>query len=74
MPTILVITFATLIDSPTDLSVTTTNMHVTPVIQPSPEILPERDAGLAAAFEMLCERMGRLEEMAEHWLRRKREK
>jgi hypothetical protein len=31
-------------------------------------------AGLAAAFEMLCGRMGKLGEMAEHWLRREREK
>ena len=34
----------------------------------------DKDAGLAAAFQMLCERMGKLEETAEHWLRRKKEK
>ena len=42
--------------------------------QAHPEVLADRDAGLVAAFEMLCERMGKLEEIAEHWLRREREK
>ncbi|CAL8461708.1 g1239 [Coccomyxa elongata] len=49
-------------------------MHTTPVTHPPPEVLADRDAGLVAAFEMLCERMGKLEEIAEHWLRREREK
>jgi hypothetical protein len=49
-------------------------MHTTPVTETCPEVLADRDAGMVAAFEMLCERMGRLEEIAEHWLRRKREK
>ena len=48
-------------------------MHTTPVTQPTPEVLADRDAGLVAAFEMLCERMGKLEEIAEHWLRRERD-
>ena len=46
-------------------------MHTTTVKDP---VLADRDAGLVAAFETLCERIGKLEEMAEHWLRRKREK
>jgi hypothetical protein len=52
-------------------------MHTTTITEgteASPKVLAERDTGLAAAFEMLCERMGRLEEIAEHWLRREREK
>ena len=48
-------------------------MHTSPVTQVPPEVLADRDAGLVAAFEMLCERMGNLEEMAEHWLRRERD-
>ena len=48
-------------------------MHTTPVTQTSPKVLVDKDAALAAAFQMLCERMGKLEETAEHWLRRKRE-
>ena len=48
-------------------------MHTIPVTQASPDVLAHRDAGLAAAFEMLCERTGKLEEIAEHWLRRERE-
>ncbi|CAL8460935.1 g466 [Coccomyxa elongata] len=50
-------------------------MHTAPVTDPSPEIFThiftQRDAGLAVAFQMLCERMTRLEEIAEHWLRRR---
>ena len=60
-------------------------MHTITVKDP---VLADQDAGLLAVFEMLCERMGKveemaemlcermgkLEEMAEHWLRRKREK
>ena len=53
-------------------------MHTAPVTDPSPEIYTQiftgRDAPLAAAFQMLCERMTRLEEIAEHWLRRERQK
>ena len=52
----------------------TAAMHTSPVTQVHPEVLADRDIGLVAAFEMLCERMGKLEEIAEHWLRRKREK
>ena len=52
-------------------------MHTTTITEgteASPKVLAERDIGLAAAFEMLCERVERLEEIAEHWLRREREK
>ena len=31
-------------------------------------VLADKDAKLVAAFEMLCERMGKLEDMAEHWV------
>jgi len=43
-------------------------MHTSTVKDP---VLADRDAELVAAFEMLCERMGKLVNMAEHWLRRK---
>ena len=46
-------------------------MSTTPV-EASPEILADRDTALSAAFQMLCERTGKLEEIAEHWLRRER--
>ena len=49
-------------------------MSTTPVTDPSPEVLGDKDACLAAAFQMLCERMGQLEETTEHWLRRERKK
>jgi len=49
-------------------------MDTNPVTETSPEVLVDKDAALAAAFQMLCERLGKLEETAEHWLRRKREK
>ena len=49
-------------------------MSTTPVTDPSPEVLGDKDACLAAAFQMLCERMGKLEETTEHWLRRERMK
>ena len=48
-------------------------MSITPDTKPSSEVLVDKDAGLAAAFHMLCERMGRLEETADHWLRRERD-
>jgi len=48
-------------------------MHTTPGTEASPDVLADRDAGLAAGFAMLCERMGKLEEIAEHWLCRERD-
>ena len=52
----------------------TAAMHTIPATQASPDALAHRDAGVAGTFEMLCERLGNLEEIAEHWLRREREK
>ena len=49
-------------------------MSTTPVTEASPEVFEEREACLAAIFQMLCERMGKLEETTEHWLRRERTK
>lgn len=49
-------------------------MHITPIKEASSEMVMERDAGLGAALEMLCKRMGSLKELAEHWLRRERDK
>ena len=52
-------------------------MHTAPVAHP-PEIFTQlftqRDVDLAAAFQLLCKRMTRLEDIAEHWLRRERQK
>ena len=49
----------------TDVAFKVLAKHLT---QAPPKVLTDRDAGLVAAFEMLCERMGKLEEIAEHWL------
>ena len=49
-------------------------MHASPITQASPELLPDRDAGLLAAFEMLCKHLAKMEEMTELWLRRERER
>ena len=49
-------------------------MHTSPVTEASPDVLVDRDAGLVAPFHMLCERIEKLEETTEHWLRREREK
>jgi len=55
-------------------------MHTSPVTEvteASPEVLVEKGTALAAAlrsFQMLCERMTRLEDIAKHWLHRERDR
>ena len=49
-------------------------MNTAPATEASPEVLLDRDAGLVAAFEMFCERMGNLENFVDHLLRHERQK
>lgn len=38
------------------------------------EVMPKTERGLMAAFEMVCKRLGRLEVVADHWLRQERDR